>query len=90
MLRVAHNLHFFASCTCACRHLPKIFDNVHSLEFRKDAQDAPTKAAIGMYSGKPHSAQLSKLRRHSVVDAWVNTYYVKARDKPPSPLLYAL
>ncbi len=53
VLRVAHNLHCFASCTCACRHLPKIFDNVHSLEFRKDAQDAPTKAAIGMYSGKP-------------------------------------
>ena len=35
-----------------CRHLPKIFDNVHSLEFRKDAQDVPTTTAIGMYSGK--------------------------------------
>ncbi len=33
------------------RHLPKIFENVHSLEFRKDEQGMPTKTAIGMYSG---------------------------------------
>ena len=34
-----------------CRHLPKCFDNVHNLEFRKDEAGAPTKGAIGMYSG---------------------------------------
>ena len=36
----------------ACRHLPKCFDNLHNLEFRKDAEGQPTKAAIGMYSGE--------------------------------------
>lgn len=35
-----------------CRHLPKCFDNVHHLEFRKDEAGDPTKGAIGMYSGK--------------------------------------
>ena len=35
-----------------CRHLPKNFDNVHNLEFRKDAEGNPTKIAIGMYSGE--------------------------------------
>ena len=35
----------------ACRHLPKCFDNVHNLEFRKDEAGDPTKGAIGMYSG---------------------------------------
>lgn len=35
-----------------CRHLPKNFDNVHNLEFRKDAEGNPTKTAIGMYSGQ--------------------------------------
>lgn len=39
------------SVTRACRHLPKNFDNVHNLEFRKDAEGNPTKQAIGMYSG---------------------------------------
>ncbi|DBB00312.1 TPA: Dynein beta chain, flagellar outer arm [Trebouxia sp. C0004] len=33
------------------RHLPKCFDNVHNLEFRKDEAGDPTKGAIGMYSG---------------------------------------
>lgn len=33
------------------RHLPKCFDNMHNLEFRKDDQGVPTKTAIGMYSG---------------------------------------
>ena len=37
----------------ARRHLPKNFDNVHNLEFRKDEAGNPTKAAIGMYSGEP-------------------------------------
>lgn len=35
-----------------CRHLPKCFDNIHNLEFAKDAQGAPTKTAVGMYSGE--------------------------------------
>ena len=35
------------------RHLPKCFDNVHNLEFRKDEAGDPSKGAIGMYSGKP-------------------------------------
>ena len=35
-----------------CRHLPKCFDNVHNLEFKKDEAGDPTKTAIGMYSGK--------------------------------------
>lgn len=34
------------------RHLPKNFDNVHNLEFRKDEYGNPTKIAIGMYSGE--------------------------------------
>jgi hypothetical protein len=34
------------------RHLPKNFDNIHNLEFKKDAQGNPTKVAIGMYSGE--------------------------------------
>ena len=36
---------------CMCRHLPKCFDNVHNLEFKKDEAGDPTKTAIGMYSG---------------------------------------
>ena len=36
-----------------CRHLPKCFDNVHNLEFKKDEAGDPTKTAIGMYSGEP-------------------------------------
>ena len=35
----------------ARRHLPKNFDNIHNLEFKKDAQGNPTKVAVGMYSG---------------------------------------
>ena len=38
--------------TFACRHLPKCFDNLHNLEFRKDADGQPTKVAVGMYSGE--------------------------------------
>jgi dynein heavy chain len=34
------------------RHLPKCFDNIHSLEFAKDAQGSLTKTAVGMYSGE--------------------------------------
>ena len=34
------------------RHLPKCFDNVHNLEFRKDDAGEPTKMAVGMYSGE--------------------------------------
>ena len=34
------------------RHLPKNFDNVHNLSFRKDEAGAPTRAATGMYSGE--------------------------------------
>lgn len=41
-----------------CRHLPKCFDNVHNLEFRKDEAGDPTKGAIGMYSGKTSVATL--------------------------------
>ena len=37
---------------CACRHLPKCFDNVHNLEFEKDEAGNPTKTAVGMYSGE--------------------------------------
>ena len=35
----------------ACSHLSKNFDNVHNLEFAKDAAGEPTKNAISMYSG---------------------------------------
>lgn len=34
------------------RHLPKCFDNIHNLEFAKDEAGAPTKTALGMYSGE--------------------------------------
>eukprot|EP00891_Asterochloris_glomerata_P002883 jgi/Astpho2/2883/Aster-01037 len=34
------------------RHLPKCFDNVHNLEFKKDDKGDPTKTAVGMYSGE--------------------------------------
>ena len=34
------------------RHLPKCFDNIHNLEFAKDAEGKPTKTAVGMYSGE--------------------------------------
>lgn len=41
------------TCTppCRYRHLPKNFDNIHNLEFKKDAAGNPTKVAVGMYSG---------------------------------------
>ncbi|KAL4450636.1 hypothetical protein ABPG77_000992 [Micractinium sp. CCAP 211/92] len=39
------------------RHLPKCFDNVHNLEFTKDAQGQPTKVAVGMYSGEGEYVQ---------------------------------
>ena len=42
---------FHEGCNCSCRHLPKCFDNVHNLEFKKDEAGDPTKIAIGMYSG---------------------------------------
>ena len=38
------------------RHLPKCFDNVHNLEFKKDDKGDPTKTAVGMYSGE-HSLE---------------------------------
>lgn len=34
------------------KHLAKCFDNVHNLEFTKGDNGAPTKHAIGMYSGE--------------------------------------
>ena len=34
------------------KHLAKCFDNVHNLEFTKNDAGAPTKMAIGMYSGE--------------------------------------
>ena len=34
------------------RHLPKCFDNVHNLTFRKNDAGEPTKIAIGMHSGE--------------------------------------
>ena len=37
--------------TACCRHLPKIFDNVHNLEYLKDGQGESTNTAVGMYSG---------------------------------------
>ena len=40
-----------ASSLRLCRHLPKIFENVHSLEFGKDERGIPTNTAMGMYSG---------------------------------------
>lgn len=53
-----HHRHHLAPLRAAkgvpfrCRHLPKVFDNVHNLEFRKDAAGEPTKVAVGMYSGE--------------------------------------
>ena len=44
----------------ARRHLPKCFDNLHNLEFRKDAEGQPTKAAIGMYSGEGEYVAFAK------------------------------
>lgn len=46
--------------TGSCRHLPKCFDNLHNLEFRKDAAGEPTKAAIGMYSGEGEYVAFTK------------------------------
>ncbi|KAL6747291.1 flagellar outer dynein arm heavy chain beta [Haematococcus lacustris] len=34
------------------RHLPKCFDNLHNLTFRKDERGEPTKVAVGMHSGE--------------------------------------
>lgn len=34
------------------RHLPKLFDNLHRLEWKKDSDGRPTHMAIGMYSGE--------------------------------------
>ena len=42
------------------RHLPKNFDNVHNLSFRKDEAGAPTRAATGMYSGEVRRPACSK------------------------------
>lgn len=33
-----------------CRHLAKLFDNMSTLEFKKDDEGNPTKEAVGMYS----------------------------------------
>lgn len=41
------------------RHLPKCFDNVHNLEFRKDERGEPSKTALGMYSGR-HAAHTQR------------------------------
>ena len=34
------------------KHLPKCFDNISTLEFKKDGDGHPTKDSIGMYSGE--------------------------------------
>jgi dynein heavy chain len=34
------------------RHLPKCFDNLHNLSFRKDERGEPTKTALSMTSGE--------------------------------------
>jgi dynein heavy chain len=45
------------------RHLPKNFDNLHNLEFRKDVAGNATKTAIGMYSGNNRCLFAYDLRR---------------------------
>ena len=42
------------------RHLPKCFDNIHNLSFKKDDAGAPTKAAIGMHSGETEYVEFSE------------------------------
>lgn len=34
------------------RHLPKLFDNLHHLEWKKDEAGKLTNVAVGMYSGE--------------------------------------
>ncbi len=45
------------------RHLPKCFDNVHNLEFRKDDAGDPTKVAIAMFSGETEKVSAPGARR---------------------------
>lgn len=42
------------------RHLPKCFDNIHNLSFRKDEAGVPTKAAIGMHSGETEYVEFAE------------------------------
>ncbi|KAK9866454.1 hypothetical protein WJX84_011662 [Apatococcus fuscideae] len=54
------------------RHLPKCFDNVHNLEFRKDERGEPSKTALGMYSGEGEYVQFaSDCSCDGPVESWL-------------------
>lgn len=56
------------------RHLPKNFDNVHNLDFKKNESGHPTKAAIGMYSGeKEYVPFASDCMCDGPVEVWLQT-----------------
>lgn len=56
------------------RHLPKNFDNVHNLAFRKDERDEPTKVAIGMYSGEGEYVEFADdCICEGPVESWLQT-----------------
>ena len=56
------------------RHLPKCFDNVHNLEFRKDERGEPSKIALGMYSGE----QPTPLRNFDNQGLAVFSFYLRS------------
>ena len=63
------------------RHLPKTFDNVHNLEFKKDDNGDPTKTAVGMYSGeKEYVSFASDCICDGPVETWLQTVVDSMRD----------
>ncbi|CAD7696266.1 unnamed protein product [Ostreobium quekettii] len=66
------------------RHLPKNFDNVHNLEFKKDEAGDPTKIAIGMYSGEK---EFVKFDGDCVCDGPVETWLQTVVDSMKAALI---
>ena len=55
------------------KHLPKLFDNLHRLEWKKDADGKPTHVAIGMYSGEgEHVAFDGECECTGAAEVWLN------------------
>lgn len=71
--------------TCVHRHLPKNFDNVHNLEFRKTEKGDPSNVAIGMYSGEnEYVAFTDDCVCEGPVEAWLQVTLANIQHLPTS------
>ena len=63
------------------RHLSKLFDNLHRLEFKKDAEGIETKEALGMYSGEGEYVPFGEpVWCTGAVENWLNQIMYMSQD----------